>query len=142
MQQRAIYDSFNLTRKDAISISGDTKAPVARVDQVRQQLGQILGNLGVSSSAYDKFKEALTAEMGGVAADTSKTGSDLHELAAQKASNELKSLMTAAVIDVNNLIMKSLKAGTSLTAGGRGRVIDPSAKNPGVSALRQVVNPE
>ena len=140
--QKAIYTDFAQVRKDAISISGDTKAPVARVDQVRQQLGQILGNLGVSSSAYDKFKEALTAEMGGVAADTSKTGADLHELAAQKASNELKSLMTAAVIDVNNLIMKSLKAGTSLTAGGRGRVIDPSAKNPGVSALRQVVNPE
>ena len=137
LQQRAIYDSFNLTRKDAISISGDTKAPVARVDQVRQQLGQVLGNLGVSSGAYDKFKEALTAEMGGVAADTSKSGSDLHELAAQKASNELKSLMNAAVIDVNNLIMKSLNAGTSLTAGGRGRVIDPSAKNPGVSDVRR-----
>ncbi len=137
LQQRAIYDSFNLVRKDATSISGDTAAPVARVDQVRQRLGQVLVHLGASSGAYDEFKEALDVEIEAVAADTSKSGSPIHELGVQKASNELKRLMNAAVIDVNNLILKSLKAGTSLTAGGRGRDIDPSAKNPGVSNIRQ-----
>tara|TARA_R100000808_G_scaffold16581_1_gene37338 strand:- start:648 stop:1817 length:1170 start_codon:yes stop_codon:yes gene_type:complete len=140
--QRAVYDTFSAVRKEANSVIEDTSATVAKVNQVQQQLGDVLNTLGASSESYNKLKQAVDAEIAAAGASTSKTGSTLRELAVEKASNELKALLSATVIEVNNIMLKSLQTGTSFSSGGRGREIDPSRKRPGVDAISQIAKPQ
>ena len=140
--QRAIYDTFSAVRKEANSVVEDTSATVAKVNQVQQQLGDVLNTLGASSESYNKLKQAVDAEIAAAGASTSKTGSTLRELAVEKASNELKALLSAAVIEVNNIMLKSLQTGTSLSSGGRSREIDPSRKRPGIDIISQIAKPQ
>jgi len=140
--QRAVYDTFSAVRKQANSVVEDTSATVAKVNQVQQQLGDILNTLGASSESYNKLKQAVAAEVSAAGASTSETGSPIRGLAIQKASNDLKGLMSAAVIEVNNIMMRMLSTGASVTARGQQRVVNPSGKRSGVSAISQIANPQ
>ena len=137
LQDIRLNDAYTIARKAADKIAADVNAPVAQVDQVRQQLGDILTAVGASSEAYNKFEEAIAAEIKAAESSASKSGSVLQEMQVQKASNTLKSAMTAAVYEVNKILGMFFASGNPISATGQSQPINPSAKSAGVSNIRQ-----
>jgi len=136
LQDIRLNDAYTIARKDADKITADVNAPVAKVNQVRQQLGDILTAVGASSEAYNKFEEAIAAEIKAAESSASKSGSVLQEMQVQKASNTLKSAMTAAVYEVNKILGMFFASGNPVSAGVA-QQINPSAKSAGASNIRQ-----
>jgi len=143
LYKRNVYDTFSSVRKEANNVVEDTKATVAKVDQVSQRIGNILNILNTSSEAHTRLAERVAAEVQSAESSSSKTGSKLQEMAVQKASNELKALLSAAVIEVNNIMLMSLKGDTPFAASaGQRRVVNPSGKRPGIDRISQIAKPQ